>query len=319
MTKTPFGESIYRGYEGELASPGSRWWVISRQLLSFVFKKRAYWVLTILSGIYYLLIIAVTYFIGNFGAQMGGGEGASRIEQEFYSRIIWEDQFLHGFQFGHFLMMAIVLIVGAGAIANDNNANALLVYLSKTCSRFDYLLGKWLGVFIAISLSMFIPAVFFFVYGSLNFRENGFLSDDASMFWSVPLSILLGSAFQTTMIVGISSFFKQGRMAGATYAGLYILSGLFAFIAKLTRFNEELPDAVRELLSRFHYCSVYGVIEAGFKVLLNTNGASSLMEGGDQMVITQPPVGFWLFIYVVPSLLFLFIAYRRIRAVEVVG
>ena len=52
---------------------------------------------------------------------MGGAEFKT-----FLSRIVWQDQFLHGFSYGADHLI-IALMLGSGAIANDNRANALLV------------------------------------------------------------------------------------------------------------------------------------------------------------------------------------------------
>jgi len=49
-----------------------------------------------------------------------------------------------------FSILCIALVVGAGAIAADNRSNALMVYLSKPITKGDYLLGKWMGIFLAI-------------------------------------------------------------------------------------------------------------------------------------------------------------------------
>ena len=48
-------------------------------------------------------------------------------------------------------LLFIALLAGAGSIANDNRANALLVYLSKPCRKVDYLFGKWAGLAMLIA------------------------------------------------------------------------------------------------------------------------------------------------------------------------
>lgn len=312
-TRTPFGESIYREYAGPLSKPGNRWKVIARHMIKTAFHKRAFWILTFLAGVHYFLTIIITYFLESASTRAGSQEMTSR----FYSQMVWKDEFLHGFALGHFFLMAVVLFVGAGCIANDNKTNALLVYLSKTCTKLDYLVGKWLGVFVPVCTALLLPALFYFIYGMLNFREYGFLSDDPRLIWQVPLAIVLGAAFQTSLILGISSFFRDGRMAGATYAGLYVLSGLFAGIASIASSEAEVPAVFQNLLYKVHYFSIYGVVEAGYKVIFNTNGARTFMNESET-VLPRPELGLWLALYILPTLFFLFIAYRRVRAVEVV-
>lgn len=313
---SPLADLTYRSYEGDLRPLRSRWRVIARHTSRRAFKNKWFWWLTILSGAHYLILAATAYFIESV-AEEGGGP-AVQFKDQFFSSIVWRDQFLHGFAIGHLMLMAIVLIVGAGSIANDNQSRALLVYLSKPCSKTDYLLGKWAGVFTPVFVAMAIPTAFFFLYGTLNFRDRGFLAEDSLLVLKLPLILALAAAFQTSLIVGLSAIFKQGRVAGATYAGAYILSGLFATLTGALSQTTELPEAIATLLNRLHYGSLYGVIEGIYKVVLDTDGTRTF-AGRSEVIFPKPPAVLLVVMVVVPVTLALFVAWRRIRAVEVVG
>lgn len=315
MAKAPISDLSYRSYRDDLTSIGSRWKVVARHTWRRAFKNKWFWWLTILSGAHYLILAATAYFIENLGEEMGTG----RLKEQFFATLVWRDQFLHGFALGHYMLMAIVLIVGAGVIANDNQSRALLVYLSKPCTKGDYLLGKWVGVFVPIFVAMGIPALFFLLYGTLNYRDYGFLTEDKLLIVKVPIVVALAAAFQTSLIVGCSAIFKQGRVAGATYAGLYVLSGLFATLTGGMSQIDRLPDAVSLLLNRMHYFSIYGVMEGLYKVVLNTDGTRTMGGRVMETIFSQPPWGIVLFLFVIPVGLALLIARARIRAVEVVG
>jgi ABC-2 type transport system permease protein len=313
--RSPIADLSYRNVADVPLNRGKRWWVIARTHIMRFLKLRSFWILTVLSSIYYLMISAITYFIDSFSANLGGAEFAA----QFFEAIVWKDQFLNGFQVGHFLSMAILLLIGSGSIANDNRSNALLVYFSKPCSKFDYLIGKFLGIFILYLTALLLPAIFFMFYGTMNFRTHGFLSDDPTMIPRVIAGLTLVSAFQASLALGISSIFNQGRLAGATYAGIYVLSGLFAGISKVVA-QGNMGENIQPLLDKIHYLSIYGACEGLYKTILGTDG-SFFVDNARRAEAIIPRPDLWLLILmtVVPATLCWFIAFRKVRAVEVVG
>lgn len=312
----PIADLSYRNVTDSPLRRGGNWWVIAQQVIQRTIKLKSYWILTVLSGAYFLIIAAVTYFIDSFAANMGGADFAG----QFFEQIVWKDQFLNGYQFGHFLLMAILLMVGAGAVANDHRSNALLVYFSKPCSKFDYLFGKFVGIFIMVSLALLIPAVFFAFYGAMNFREHGFLTDDPMMIPRAIAAIGLVGFYQASLILGVSSMFNQGRMAGATYAGAYVLSGVFAQLARLVAETRDV-SGIQGVLDTIHYMSLYGANEAIVKMVLGTDGSFFMREGrgSTEAIVPRPELWLFLLITLVPILLAWGLAWRKVRAVEVVS
>ena len=181
------------------------------------------------------------------------------------------------------------------------------------------LVGKWMGVFTPLIVAMGIPTTFFYVYGVMNFRERGFLEEDPLLILKLPIVLALAAAFQSSLIVGFSAIFKQGRVAGATYAGAYVLTGLFATLTGGIAQNSNLTESVETLLSRLHYVSIYGVVEGIYKVILNTDGTRTFGGSTTEPVFAKPPVFLLILLFVIPAGLALLTAWRKIRAVEVVG
>lgn len=331
MSSSPIADLSYRNYDGGLESPRYRWWVIAKMTMRLAIKKKAMWVAMAASGWYYVGMIFILFIVDQLGAAGGGpgtpgAQGASSASQAFFARIVWKDQFLHGLSFGQMLFLIIALLLGAGAIANDNRANALLVYLSKPCTKTDYLFGKWFGIFLPLYLVTLIPSLVFFLYGLLSYREQGFISQDPWLFPKLMLAIPATATVHASLIVGFSSLFNQGRLAGAAYAGLYFLTNFFTqlmAIAWAVMTNgpgrEEAPAALITAISRFFYGSIDGLNIGLTKAILGTNGTPyfGIPSGIDS--IAAPPL--------IPTLLIagllcvgsLFLAWTRIRAVEVVG
>jgi ABC-2 type transport system permease protein len=327
MSTTPIADLSYRNYDGGLESPRLRWWVVARMMIRLALKKKILWVAMAFSGWYYLGMIFVLFVVDQMSqaAEGGGGMGVDPAS-EFLNRIVWKDQFLHGFSFGQLLFLIIALILGAGAIANDNRANALLVYLSKPVSKLDYLLGKWMGVFLPLLIVMLVPTLIFFAYGALSYAGHGFLSDDPLLFPKLLIMLPIAAAFHASLIVGISSMFNQGRLAGATYAGLYFLTNFFTQLMSVTwatmtgpRVQGEAPPALLDAIKPLYYASIDGLNIGMAKGVLGTNGTPYFGIPSRIQSVPMPPLLPVLAIMFGLSFISMFIAWRRIRAVEVVG
>ncbi|MBX3118398.1 MAG: ABC transporter permease subunit [Fimbriimonadaceae bacterium] len=333
ISSSPIADLTYRGYEGDLESPTMRWWVIARMTFRMAIKKKWMWFLLILSAGYYLAMMTILFFAEQAAtsqAPVTGAAGAANPFTQFITQIIWKDQFVHGLSTGQMWFLMIAVLVGAGSIANDNRANALLVYLSKPCDKRDYLLGKWFGVFLLLVMCMAVPSAVFYGYGFMSYRDYGFLSD----VW-VPLKmaafVIVSAAFYSSLVIGISSLFKQGRIAGATMAGLYFLTNFFtqlmavSWAITIMQQNRGRNDAQAtitgplEIIGRLYYASVDGINIGLGKAILGTDGSPYF--GFRSPVPSVPAPNLWIMLGIVSvlSAIFLRIAWSRIRAVEVVG
>lgn len=321
---SPIADLSYRNYDGPLNPPRLRWWAIARMMIKQGFSKKSTWVFSALSGWYYLAMIFVLFVIDAVAAQRP--PGSPNPLEAIFGRIVWKDQFMHGFGFGQILFLVVSLILGAGAIANDNRANALLVYLSKPVSKLDYLIGKWFGVFLPLLLMMLIPSVIFYIYGVLSFRDKGFISQDPWLFAKLMIILPLGAAYHASLVVGISSFFKQGRIAGATYAGFYFLTNFFTQAMMVVfqvqtspRLDGEGDPNTLSIVQKLAYGSIDGIANGMCKAILDTDGSPYFALPSQARMVESPPlvpvVGIMLFITVG----MLVLAWTRIRAVEVVG
>lgn len=327
---SPILDLSYRNYDGPLDAPGMRWWAIAKATMRIAFKKKAMWVFMALSAWYYLAMIFVLFFVDQATSQTPTVPGQPNPLEAFFSRIVWKDQFLHGFSYGQINYLAIVLILGAGAIANDNRANALLVYLSKPVSKKDYMWGKWVGVFVPVFMTMFLPILVFFLYGLMSYRDKGFLSQDPWMFLKLLVVCPLSAGFHASLITGISSLFNQGRVAGATYAGFYFLSNFFTHLMGVTYIGMSggFRGAVRgggasgpmaDLVQNLWYSSIDGMNIGLFKAVFQTAGSIPFGLPGRGLFIKAPPLWLPLVVMISLSAIMMLIAWRRVRAVEVVG
>ena len=318
----------YRHYGGGMGKASGAWKVICRETVKKSFANRAFWILTSITGWYYAVILAVLYVTEqSLQSQMAGGRGGGIDPmKEVFNRIVWQDQFYWGFNSTHLLLFIVSLIVGTGVIANDNRSNALLIYLARPCTRGTYLFGKWLGVFTALFVASLIPALVFWIYGALNYRPYDFLSDDPWLILRIIGIAAFNAGLLASLAVGISSLFRQPRMAGATMAGLYFISYfvtlLFRGIASSPA--EGIPEGLKAVAEKVSYMSINGLMQGASKIILNTTGGSqfgfSAGPRGNNGPAPIPIPENWLIFGLAGIVIFISIAIAasRIRAVEVV-
>ncbi len=310
----------YRGYSGDHAALKWRWWVIAKMSIRTAFKKKSFWVFSSIAGWYYFILIAFLYVI----EQVGLARGAGGIAQQLTQRLVWKDQFLLGLGYSQIIWLSLALLIGIGSIANDNGTNALLVYLSKPARKIDYLVGKWMGVFIPMVVAMGLSTAIFYLYGVLNFRAYGFVSGDPWLGLRL-LAIITGiSAFYSSLLIGVSSLFKKGQMAGAAFSAGYFLFAFFSFLmfvawAVSQRSNgHRVNSSIGGMAEKLYYCSVDGLQTGLTKIILNTKGSAPFGAQGNMPSMEVPPSGLIFGTIFVLSAIGVLLAWTRIKAVEVV-
>lgn len=325
MTTSPIADLSYRNYDGPLAPPAFRWWPIARTHAIAAFKKKSFWVFTILGGSWYAILMIIFYFADSFAGQMTSRGGIpidpAEASARMFRQVPWNEQFLHGFSMGQLWFFVIALLIGVGTIANDNRANALLVYLSKPCTKLDYLIGKWVGVFIPLCVAVAIPTLFFYAYCFMSYRQFGFLHDPWLILKLLVL-IAIPAGFHSSLALGISSLFKQGRVAGATYAGLYFFTLFFTKAMGIAHVGLAQDGAATRLVDNLFYMSVDGIQIGLAKDMFGLSGAHILpfaQMGTDRAAVDPPSTMLMIVLYFGLSLGAMFLAWTRIRAVEVVS
>ncbi len=315
----PIADLSYKNYDGPLKPPVARWWTIARQTIRSVIRNKWLWAMSFMCALYYLIMIAVLFVIDRIAQ---GSPGGAQMQDAFLGRLEWREQFLHGLSYAQMPLMLIALVVGAGAIANDNRANALLVYLSKPCTRFDYAFGKWIGVFLVLFAALAVPSIGFYAYGALSFRGLGFFKQDPYLLLKILAIVPLSAAFHASLVLAVSSLFKQGRIAGAVYAGIYFLGDFFTKTMGVVWAIGARRGESFDLVKSLYYTSVDGLNIGLSKAILGAKGTNVFGTPplpGFRRPPPAPPLVPMLMIVLLISVVSLAIAWRRVRAVEVVG
>lgn len=306
---TPVSDTGYRDYNGPLHTRAIRWWIVAAAGLRMLTRRPGFWILSALSVMPYLSAGLLFYF-QSFGAQLGQLTPPYPVGQKyaghFWGALEWQ-------QLSLFL---IALMVGAGSIAADNRTNALLVYLSKPLTKGDYLLGKWMGVFLMLFLIALVPALVLYAYCLISFRTKGFLSEEPLLILRLLGAAAVPAAIHASLLLGFSAWSKTPRLSGAIYAGVYMVGGFVSQVIGLIVYRGDMSEGIL-----LRHMSIGGVI-SGLTQLIY--GVTILTRGfhrsrGMEVVALDPPVA-WITLAVAAGLVVggLVAARAKIQAVEVI-
>jgi ABC-2 type transport system permease protein len=312
---SPIADLTYRNYDGPLHTRVNRWWIVALAGLRQSVKMKGFWIAVALALFPYF-ITTVQLYLQSRAQTMTGGRGINplnmslpgqRFAAEFFQALSWQC----------FFLFILALVVGVRSIAADNQTNALLVYLSKPITKGDYLLGKWMGVFLVLFAVALVPALVLYLYCLLSYLSDGFLKNEPWLIFRIVGACAVPAAIHASLIVGISAWSKTPRMAGVFYAGVYFLSGMFAAAYWGIRYFGDLKQGVLE-----RHLSVDGVVQG---LAQNIYGVTLRMmtysrRAGEMMPIDlRPPPFGWLLVLAAALIVLGILAARlRIRAVEVV-
>jgi ABC-2 type transport system permease protein len=134
----------------------------------------------------------------------------------------------------------------------------------------------------------------------------------------------LPGIFYGSIALGISSMFKQGRVAGATLAGLFFFTYFFTLAMGGIHFSMRSSASSVPIVDTLYYASVDGLMIGLAKVLLGTDGSQPvpfMPSGGGRMLNIVPAPNGLLFtvVLIAISVGAILIAWSRVRAVEVVA
>jgi len=215
----PIYEEIYRPWHGRLEARPRTWWIISRTGASLLWKR----------AMILLLILAALPFL----VRLGQIYAATRLADfpqlaDVVRDLVIDEQFFSAFLQGQtFFLILMMVLSGAGLIANDRRFRALQIYFSKPVGFGDYILGKFLTLGWYGALITLAPGLVLFVLQLLLTRESGFGAE----FWWVPFAVTAQSLLMVGTLGGImlalSAALKGPRQAGILFFALIFITDLF--------------------------------------------------------------------------------------------
>lgn len=217
MTATPTPDAErrrgYARWQGERGAQGWRWWVIARGNLTLALSN--VWVKAILiaSLIPGVILAGITYFFLPLSAP------ALDAVMDFSAVFA-------------FLVAAVV---GARLVSDDRRQGAFLAHFARPVTRIDYMVGKFLALFIPIFFVTTVPSLFGIVAdASVDSTtvaqriqdEFGDIPDEQGLLRQASYTGALGAIFwfgvimaatTSCIVLGISALTTRARIAGVIW------------------------------------------------------------------------------------------------------
>ena len=207
----PIQDQGYRRYAGERIVRARRWLVIARAGVIERLRERRFLALMLMAWLLFV-VRAVQIYIGT-----------TIVRASFFAPS--EDTF-HGFLNQQRLFVFFITIyAGAGLIANDRQANALQLYLSKPITRHDYIAGKMATLALFLIAVTWVPAMLLLALQVLFSGSLEFVSSHPRLVPAITITSLLQVALASMTMLALSSLSRSRRFAAMLYALVTIFAG----------------------------------------------------------------------------------------------
>jgi len=297
---TRIADLSYRNYDGPKTLSSTRWWSITKNGIRMNIRKKGFWSLAIFCALPYFIMIINLFF-------------TETIREFQRIKLPLEATFAqyYGGTFSGFFVMAFAMLVGAASIAADNRANALQIYLSKAITKYDYLVGKWLSIFIPVYAVVFLPGFLAITYAALDQGVVSFFKEYPTLHLRLFVLAAIPAVFHASMLCGISAWNKTPWVVGVIYIALvFFTDATVNILADVL----ELADHPSFTLKHLSFLGVLSGL--GYHVIGSSPGTFNFRTGIEIPPLPDFPPLFA--VYILCIVLSLFLTFSRIRAVEVV-
>lgn len=204
-------DQSYRGWEGERRPRIARIWALAQVGLRLPLSSR--WNLGII-GLIYMMVLGWIFILYVM---------ASTDNPPIFvlGNNLYRDWFFNHPMFG-FLVMILAATVGAAIISRDLQHNALVTYFSRAITRSDYLVAKFLTLFLFLLSVTLGPALVLFL--------GQFAMGQEELGWKSRLRDLAAVAGHsaaialpvTSIVLAFSSITKRPFVAGILWVLFYL-------------------------------------------------------------------------------------------------
>ena len=208
----PIHDQGYARYTGARRPPGRAWWVIARIGIRRMFSSKLFLLVLLFAWMQFFVRGVLFYLAANFPQVEGFIAPTPATFRDFFDSQA-------------FFVFVIAIYTGAGAIANDRQANALPLYLARPLTRWEYVAGKLAVVTGFLLLITWVQALLLLVLQTMFTGSLDFVRQYAFLLPAVTLYGFLQSLVAGITIIALSSLSTSARYVGILYAGAVIFSG----------------------------------------------------------------------------------------------
>ena len=298
----PVYEQTYKHYEGQYRPANIAWIVIAWSGIKRIWRNKGIRFLLSLSLAFFMINIARLYLAANadalkfFGFAFHGNEVESifKIDNEYYKDFLTVQTFF---------CFLITLFVGSSLIALDRRRKTLILYLSKPLSKIEYLLGKGIIVFSYLCLITVVPTLLLvYLYSMFSDDWRYFFVNYALIARILTYSLLINIPL-VMIILALSALSKSTETTAVMFSMVFFLPKVMVPIMK--NFTSSVTNSV--------------FLREGWEMM----SLSVLWDKMGLVIFKLEDKGllhwqWYLLTLILISVLCGFIAYSRIKAVEVV-
>lgn len=209
----------YQPYSGRTTARWSRPLVLARYGMAEAWSSKITVGLFVLSFLPCLVEMVMIYVSDNPAVRILIGHGTSALD-------INEKFFLGVLETQCWFALALASWVAPRLLSFDLADNALPILLSHPITRFGYLAGKFIGVFVTLSYVTWVPCLILFVYQSYASPQPW-----AMLHLGIAFGIFVGSILWIALLsligLAVSSWVKWRVIAtGAIFAVVFVPAGV---------------------------------------------------------------------------------------------
>ena len=267
----------YRAWNGRLASPWTRWMVITkagvRRAWQSSWLKRMMlfaWLPAVWFGIGFFIweqsllnqdmLGMIQPFLGNElqELELAGFSSSLAIENESVARhSVWSWLLYYFFRYPQGgVMVLMVGIIAPPLISQDVRSRAFLLYFSRPIARWQYAFGKLATVWFYLLMISAAPALLLYALGVLMSPSVQVIADT----WDLPLRIVAASAVlmvpTASLALCFSSLTEESRYAGFAWFAVWIL-GWFTYAVMTSVEHRHATQLDAALVQKWSPVSLY--------------------------------------------------------------
>ena len=222
----PISEHGYSHWTWTFVERRLPWWPITRLGIRMAFKRKFFkfaFAISFLPAFIFAAGIYISERLEDFQFMLRGRRGSTsflEVNPAYFKSYFGGDFLL-------FMMVMIMVLAGAGLIADDLKSNSLQLYFSRPIRKRDYILGKMSTLAFFLLLYTLVPGVLFIL---LKFLFAGSFKLVANYPW-IPLAVLLDSLLLTLFFsfytLLLSSLSRNRRYTAILLFLVYLFSDIF--------------------------------------------------------------------------------------------
>lgn len=216
----PIHDQGYRRYTGKRIPRSRGWLVIARAGIIERLRERRFIALMLVAWLLFVVRAVQLYL----GTTILRASFLAPSEETFHSFLNQQRLFV----------FFITVYAGAGLIANDRQANALQLYLSKPITRNDYVAGKLAALAAFLIAVTWVPAMMLLVLQVLFSGSFDFVSNHPRLIPAMTITAVLQVALAALTMLALSSLSRSRRFAAMLYALVVIFAGALSGVLQGT-------------------------------------------------------------------------------------